>query len=97
MLSECGSSAVRNLIAGIRLSIDEGLDYANVFLAFQVFDVSSQVPVRCLKKIFQRVEIEGLVGSEDSHDLQSHAMLEHLVEMFERILHLSYLRNISVP
>jgi hypothetical protein len=38
-----------------------------------------------------------LIGHQDAHDLQADAVFKGLIELFEGILHRSYLKCMTVP
>lgn len=87
----------RDFVFGIRFPIHKGFGNGEVFFLLQHLDMGCEVSIRNAEHFLERVEVARRVDDEHRHDLQSCPVLEYFIQIFERILHLSYRLYITTP
>ena len=87
----------RSAVGGVGLPTDELLVDGDVVHLLQRLDVAGEVSVGEIQQFLQRIEVGCFIHHKHRHDAEPDPALESLVEIYQQLLHFSYLKYIDVP
>ena len=89
----CGGHGIGRL----RFLPDEFFFYFDVAFRFKRGGVRRKIAIGNIERLLQLIEINRIVHRQRRHDAESDATLEHLVQIFNRTAHRSYLKYMRAP